>query len=188
MLLMFLLVIGNMTKILYATKNKNPLLLEKTQIGQLPPFKFQDLNKKEFSNSDIAGHITLMNFFFTSCPSTCPTMSKELNALQDEYSSSPLLNFVSISVDPETDTFEKLQEFATRYNAKPGRWHILRGELQTVIDFAVKGLHLGVGENPDMHAASFALVDKDQNIRGYFRATEPEQMKKLRSAIDELLR
>ncbi len=70
---------------------------------------------------------TLVQFIFTSCSTICPVMGAVFGKAQDEiFSVSPDFRMVSISIDPEYDTPERLRAFAAKQSA--GRqWIFLTG-------------------------------------------------------------
>ena len=75
----------------------------------------------------------LLNFIFTTCTTICPVMSATFSQAQKllgaEISN---VRMVSISIDPEQDTPEKLREYATKFNANP-EWHFLTGSTPDII-------------------------------------------------------
>jgi protein SCO1/2 len=70
---------------------------------------------------------TLVNFVFTSCTAICPVMSATFARLQHRLGDeSAHVRLVSISIDPEHDTPERLAEYARRFDARPG-WEFFTG-------------------------------------------------------------
>lgn len=72
-----------------------------------------------------------VNFIFTSCTTICPVMTATMLQLQREIADrpgNPL--FVSISIDPDYDTAEALQAYATRFGAD---WTFLTGERDDIL-------------------------------------------------------
>jgi len=78
--------------------------------------------------SAIGGEMPVMvNFVFTSCTTICPVLSAsfaEVSRRLGEKGDS--IEFVSISIDPEYDTQEKLAEYAKRMGAGES-WRFLTG-------------------------------------------------------------
>jgi protein SCO1 len=74
-------------------------------------------NGETFRLSDQKGKIVLLFFGYTSCPDVCPTTLAELNqvmgGLGDKTSR---VQVVFVSVDPERDTPEKIQEYVAHFN------------------------------------------------------------------------
>jgi len=72
----------------------------------------------------------VLQFIFTTCPTVCPVLSATLQAAQDDLPDD--VRLVSISIDPEHDTPERLEEYAERFRAGP-RWTFLTGAFDDVV-------------------------------------------------------
>ncbi len=70
----------------------------------------------------------VLNFIFTTCPTVCPVLSATFSQVQQQMSDANAL-MVSISIDPEYDVPEQLQEYATRYSAQ-NHWQFITGTLK----------------------------------------------------------
>jgi protein SCO1/2 len=93
--------------------------------------------------------IVVINAFFGTCNGSCPKMAGVLAGLQDRLGDhlGKDVWFLSFSVDPETDTPEKLNEYANRFHAKPG-WVFLTGQKDD-LDFALFKLGQKVARRED---------------------------------------
>ena len=78
------------------------------------------------AESTLNGHVWVANFMFTNCPGPCPRMSSQMHEVQTALAGQDV-KLVSITVDPERDTPEKLAKYAAFYNATPGVWYFLTG-------------------------------------------------------------
>ena len=75
----------------------------------------------------------MLQFIFTTCPTVCPVMSATFAAVQTRLGpEAEKVRLVSISIDPEHDTPERLREYARRFKAGP-RWLFLTGELNDIV-------------------------------------------------------
>lgn len=76
----------------------------------------------------IKDRIVVINSFFASCTGSCPVMARSFLHLQNKLGDriGKDVTLVSITVDPEVDTPEKLKEYAKKIGAKPG-WYFLTG-------------------------------------------------------------
>jgi protein SCO1/2 len=75
----------------------------------------------------------MLNFIFTKCTTICPVLSATFTQLQEKLGEeSQDVKMVSISIDPEYDTPEKLQAYAQRFNAGPN-WQFLTGEMADIV-------------------------------------------------------
>lgn len=76
------------------------------------------------------GRPVLLNFIFTSCGSTCPLMSQIFGEFQRKLGSDVgRVHLMSISIDPEQDTPERLTEYAQQFGAGP-EWQHYTGTLE----------------------------------------------------------
>lgn len=71
--------------------------------------------------------VAMVDFIYTTCPTICPVLSAVFFNFQNKIGAdSNHVQLVSITIDPENDTPEKLKDYLKRYNAKPG-WECLTG-------------------------------------------------------------
>jgi protein SCO1/2 len=93
----------------------------------------QDGKKVRFYRDVLKGKTVVINTFFATCSNSCLTMNRSLEKIQEslgEHVGKDVV-LVSITVDPETDTPEKLKTYAKKFNAKPG-WIFLTGKKENV--------------------------------------------------------
>jgi protein SCO1/2 len=156
-------------------------------LGEIGEFALTDQSGAPFSQASLAGKIYVADFFFTSCSGICPVMTKAMAEVQSEFDDEPRISFVSISVDPATDTPEVLTRYAERYGALPGRWHFLTGDAEAVQRLARERFLLGNGDEIVNHSSRFVLVDEKGWIRGFYFGTETDSVAVLRQDIRRLL-
>jgi len=132
----------------------------------------------ERNDSTIEGKIVVIDFFFTHCPTICPTMTRNMKLLRDNIKSNDkagnrdadFVQFLSISVDSERDSVPELKKWADRFGVNPQNWWLLTGNKKEIYDWARNGLKLAIvdGGSVDtnfMHPQLFMLLDKDRVIR-----------------------
>ena len=153
--------------------------------GRVGQFRLIDARGQAFDSVRLNNKVWVTAFFFTSCSGICPIMTKNLKSLQDMYQAYPDVEFVSISVNPEQDTPQVLSTYAQKYAADTNRWHFLTGSREDITKVAVRGFKVGSVDEPIFHSASFVLVDRQGNIRGYYDGTNKDEVKKL---SDDLLK
>ena len=152
------------------------------------------------SLDDINGSIIIADFFFTRCPSICPTLTKNMKELQDAMKmkdsrrriDSSYVRFISFSVDPERDTPEVLKRYADKYGVNHDTWWFLTGDKQKIYDYALNELKLGLqdGNGVDsnfIHTSKFVLIDKYRNVRGYYDGLDSTSMSKLAEDLTLLM-
>jgi protein SCO1/2 len=154
--------------------------LTRGKLGTVPAFALQDQLGRSVTDRDLLGQVWVANFVFTRCPSVCPMLTAKFQAFQRDLGAIEGVRFVSFSVDPEYDTPDVLKAYAERFEANPERWRFLTGPLDTIEKTVVEGFKVHVGEatphpeNPTlvdiMHGEHFVLVDREGQLRGYYRA------------------
>jgi len=147
----------------------------------IPDFEFVSHTGEPVGREHMEGKVTIVDFFFTSCPSICPVMSTEMSRVQDAFRDRDDVQIYSISIDPEYDTQEVLTEYAQRHDAKEDKWHFLRGDKSEVYNLIRCGFILpimdGFGEPDDYaHSDKFILIDEQGRIRGYYSGTTRDQV------------
>ncbi|MGV3697049.1 SCO family protein [Flavobacterium sp.] len=140
------------------------------KIGPAPKFELTNQNGKKISNADYKGKVYLVEFFFSTCPSICPIMNRNMVEIQNDFFGNPNFGIASISINPEHDTSKVLKEHAEQIGVKSSNWHLLTGEKEYIFSIANKGFNLYAGENKNVeggfeHSGLFALIDKNGNIR-----------------------
>lgn len=147
----------------------------------LPQFSLVDARGDTFDNASLRGKTWVVNFFFTSCPSICPDLMRKMGKLQAWYEEREVagIALLSISVDPERDTPERLREYAVSMGADPSRWTLVTGDLEAVRALVVGGFKTALDPGNDdtgmfdiTHSGKFVLVDGDGGIRGYYASDD----------------
>jgi len=152
------------------------------------------------SLDDINGSIIIADYFFTRCPSICPTLTKNMKELQDAMKmkdyrrkiDSSFVRFISFSVDPDRDSVEALKKYADKYSVNHDTWWFLTGDKKKIYDFAFNELKLGLqdGEGVDsnfIHTQKFVLMDKERIVRGYYNGLDSASMSKLAEDLTLLM-
>jgi protein SCO1/2 len=88
----------------------------------------QDNRSLSFYDDSLKGKITILSFIYTTCRDICPVVTARLSQLEEKLGSvvGRDVFFVSISIDPENDTPEKMKEYAKAFSAGPS-WLFLTG-------------------------------------------------------------
>jgi protein SCO1/2 len=136
------------------------------------------------SLDDLKGKIIVASFFFTRCPSLCPQMARSMKKLQKSFKKNDnIVQFLSISVDPETDSVPRLKQFADKFNVDPGSWWLVKGDKKEVYNFALNELKANVADiNIDtafIHTEDFFLLDKERVVRGWYSGLDTLEQAKL---------
>lgn len=137
---------------------------------RVPSFEFLNQDSLLISDRDFEGKVFVAEFFFTSCPSICPIMTKNLVEIQNTFSASENFGIASFSITPDYDTPRVLKEYAERYGITDLDWHLMTGDRTKIYDLANIGFNIFAAEMPDApggfeHSGLFALIDKNGFIR-----------------------
>ncbi|MCC6756191.1 MAG: SCO family protein [Solirubrobacterales bacterium] len=154
---------------------------------ELPDFQLTDSDGAPFDRSRMRGKVWVADFIFTTCTGPCPLLSTRMAGLHKTFKGDSQVGFVSISVDPDTDTPAVMAAYAKRYGADTSQWHFLTGPKDAINELAVKGFKVGSGDVPVMHDLHFILVDDVGRIRGYYTGTNPDDVADLQRDIEILL-
>ena len=115
----------------------------------------------------------MLDFFFTHCPTICPAMAKNMKRLQSSFApSDSLVQFISISVDPEHDSTSRLRWWGERFGVNPDNWWLLTGNKDSIYHFALTEMKASVADadvdTAFIHTENFFLLDRDRIIRGWY--------------------
>lgn len=129
---------------------------------------------------DIKGKAIVIDLFFTSCGSICPQLTRSMAKMQQSFIrggntrrkiDTSVVQFISLSIDPERDSVPALKSYADRYGVNPDNWWMLTGNRDTIYDFIFKELKIDklekVPVSPEFpHTGRFVLLDRDYIVRG----------------------
>lgn len=146
--------------------NGNDLIV----IGAAPKFELINQYNKKISNENYNGKVYVLEFFFSTCPTICPIMNRNMVSIQNEFFGNPNFGIASITINPENDTSEVLKKHASELGANSVNWHFLTGDKKYIYEIANKGFNIFAGENSKVnggfeHSGLFALIDKNGKIR-----------------------
>jgi len=150
---------------------------------------------------DIKNRIIVVDFFFTRCPNICPVMTQNMARLQQSFShytqgrkviDSTIVQFVSLTVDPERDSVGALRKYADKFHVNHDNWWMLTGDKKKIYDFALNEIKLATvdGEGVDssfIHSQRFVLLDKDYTVRGYYNGLDTTSLGSLAKDIGLLM-
>lgn len=137
---------------------------------RVPNFSFTNQDGKTITQEDYKGKVYVVEFFFTTCPTICPRMNRNLIEIQNAFRGESDFGVASFSITPEIDTPEVLKEYASRYGVTNPNWNLMTGEENAIYNLANIGFNIFVGKNAEVeagfeHSGDFALIDKEGFIR-----------------------
>jgi len=147
---------------------------------------------KQVSLDDVKKKILVINFFFTRCPSICPGLARNMKKLQDSFvKNDSIVQFISISVDPQHDSVPNLRKFADKFNVNHDSWWMVTGDKKEIYDFAVHELKAGVADvdvdTAFIHTENFFLLDTNRIVRGWFNGFDTAKQAQLARDIPTLM-
>ena len=154
-------------------------------------FSLTNQNGKTITQSDYKGKIYIADFFFTTCPTICPIMTKNMAEIQQQIIDDEDVLLLSHSVTPVIDSVAQLKKYALEKGVIDAKWNLVTGDKKQIYQLARKSylavLNDGDGGPFDMiHTENFILVDKERRIRGFYDGTKIEDIAKLMEDLDIL--
>lgn len=157
---------------------------------KVPDFSFINQDSILISNEDYLGKVYVVEFFFTTCPTICPIMTRNLVELQETFKEETDFGIASFTINPRFDTPVVLKKYASKYAVSNKDWHFMTGDQEAIYNLANEGFYIVANEETDApggfeHSGAFALVDKKGYIRSrndrfgnaliYYRGTITEE-------------
>ena len=143
---------------------------------------------------DMVGKIYVADFFFTTCPTICPVMKKEMLRVYEQFKGDPNFRILSHSIDPSHDTQAVLKDYAEKLGVPDAAtWNFLTGDQEKIFEIGQTS-YLTTTMADDMepggflHSGAFLLVDQQGRIRGVYDGTKTEQVDRLLADIPKLLK
>lgn len=164
-----------------ATEGSEPVRV--ADQGWLTEFKLTSSRKEPVTNSNLLGKPYVISFFFSTCPSVCVKQNEKMKSLYDKFADQGI-RFVSVSVDPEIDTPERLTEYAERFNADTEKWLFLTGDMDYISRVGAEVFRIFVTRRG--HPEQFIVVDADGKIFGYYNWTDASQFLTLQQDLTAL--
>lgn len=152
-------------------------------------FQLIDNHGKRFTKENLKGRWTMLFFGFTNCGMVCPTTMDALNKmykkLQQSLPQDKLPQIVLITVDPDRDTIERLNDYVNAFNSN---FVGARAEIVDTINLE-KQLHIaaakmqvdgqGVNNYTINHSAEILLINPGGKIQAYLSYPhQPDEMVK----------
>ncbi len=207
--LLFLLLVLPALMYFYLTRGYNNFIKLEI-IGEadysIDDFSFINQDNDTITRDSLLGSIYVASFFFTSCPTICPTMTRNMSYLQDKLSVYPNIRFLSHTVDPDNDTPEKLSDYVNLMHQQNisidlSNWDFVTGDkdklYESAANYFVNASIDSLAPGGFLHSEYFILVDKQARVRsgidingnvvGAYDGTNEAQMKDLINDINVLM-
>ena len=102
------------------------------------PSKWTTHNSEEIELKDLQGDVLVMVMIYTSCQSACPRLVADMRNIdaQVPIDNKKNVKFILVSIDPETDTPERLKAFSIENQMEDDQWLFLRSDENATREFA----------------------------------------------------
>jgi len=165
-----------------------------TVYHSIADFAFVNQVGDTIRKEDMAGKIYVADFFFTTCPTICPVMKKEMLRVYEQFKGEPNFRILSHSIDPSHDTQAVLKDYAEKLGVPDAAtWNFLTGDQEKIFEIGQTS-YLTTTMADDMepggflHSGAFLLIDQQGRIRGVYDGTKTEQVDRLLADIPKLLK
>lgn len=165
-----------------------------TVYHRIADFAFINQVSDTIRKEDMAGKIYVADFFFTTCPTICPVMKKEMLRVYEQFKGEPNFRILSHTIDPTHDTQAVLEDYAEKLGVPDAAtWNFLTGDQEKIFEIGQTSyLTTTMADDLEpggfLHSGAFLLVDQQGRIRGVYDGTKTEQVDRLLADIPKLLK
>lgn len=158
----------------------------------IPDFKFINQEGDTVTAQNLKDKIYVADFFFTTCPTICPVMKKQMLKVYDKIKGQPDVAILSHTIDPQHDTPAVLKQYASDLGVKDAKqWMFVTGEREKIYDIGEHHYLVVAGADSTapggyIHSGAFILIDKEKRVRGMYNGTDDEGTKRLLADIERL--
>jgi len=166
------------------TKTVDGKTVTDTIYQTIPKFKFINQYGDSVSNKTLDGNIYVADFFFTTCPSICPVMHRNMLNVYKEFKNVGNFKIVSYTIDPKHDSVAVLKKYADNLGITGKNWLFLQGQKEETYKLAKS--YMVEAREGNVHDGYFILIDKQKRIRGSYLGTDPAEVTKMIADIKTL--
>lgn len=165
-----------------------------TNYHLVPDFKLLNQNADTLSMANYKDKVLLVNLFYTEPKASGVELAnKAMMAFSKLYEKNKMVHCVGISVNPVYDTPSILFAYAKKLKADASKWDLLTGDSLAINNLIHNGLLLDAlktntnGKVKFVYSNRFVLLDSQHRIRGFYEATNQEDLSKLDDEIKVLI-
>lgn len=161
---------------------------------RIPSFTLTNQQNQVITEQEMNDMVTVVDFFFTSCPGICPKMMDNMLLVQDAFQTEEEVQILSYSVTPEYDSAAVLQAYAKQKGIVSDRWHLLTGKRSVIYDLGRNHYFIeedfGLQKDPEdfIHTENFLLIDQSRRIRGIYNGLSKSSIQQLIADAKTLIR
>jgi protein SCO1/2 len=164
-------------------------------LSDVQPFFFRDQDGRLITQKDVEGKVYIAEYFFTTCKGICPKMNSNLKDIYTEFKDEPDFRILSHTVDPETDSVQRMKHYADSLQVDSKTWFFLTGSKDSLYRAARVSYLLDDPKNNAediakqfIHTQFFALIDRNGQVRKIVDGLKKDEMAELETSIASLLR
>ena len=170
-------------------KKQSPVL------SYVQPFSFTNQDGKAFTDNDMKGKVSVVEYFFTTCQGICPKLNNNMKQVYNQYKGNDEVQFISHTSMPEIDSVPVLKRYADSLGVNHKQWIFLTGRKDSLYQMARRSYLLDDPTNSVkkindqfIHTQFWALVDKQGRVRAQiYDGLKKEDVKKIAKEINILL-
>jgi len=157
----------------------------------IPDFKFVNQNGDTVTAQNFNDKIYVADFFFTTCPTICPVMKKQMKKVYEKFKGENEVAILSHTIDPDHDTPSVLKEYAKDLGVTSTQWMFVTGQREKIYEIGEKQYLVVAGADSTapggyIHSGAFVLVDKQKRVRGMYNGTDEAGTQRLIADIERL--
>lgn len=162
-----------------------------TVYHRIADFRLLNQDSVFIDNATFGNGVYVANFFFTHCPSICPTMQRNLLKVYEKYKGDDRVRFLSHSIDFRHDSPSVLKAYAGKLGVTNDQWQFVTGSKAEIYGLSASYM-VYTKEDAEVpggydHSGHLLLVDQHRHIRGAYDGTNEAQVQKLLDDLTTLL-
>lgn len=163
-----------------------------TVYHSIADFRLLNQDSVFIDNHTFGNGVYIANFFFTHCPSICPTMQRNLLKVYEKYKGDERVRFLSHSIDFRHDSPSVLKAYSDKLGVTNDQWQFVTGSKAEVYGLSDSYM-VYTKEDADVpggydHSGHLLLVDQNRHIRGAYDGTDDAQVQLLLDDLAILLK
>ncbi|HUC82724.1 MAG TPA: SCO family protein [Flavisolibacter sp.] len=163
-------------------------------IGKVQPFSFTTQDGQAFTEENIKGKVSIVNFFFTTCTGICPRMNNNLKPAYETFKNNPNVLLLSFTSDPERDSAARLKWYADSMQVNTQKWVFLTGKKDSLYKAARYSFKIDDPSNfvasdavDFLHTQFVALINKKGDVVKIYDGLKPSELKSIETDVNVLL-
>lgn len=158
---------------------------------KIPDFSFTDQDGNTITNATFKDKIYVVDFFFTSCPSICPTVTRQMLRIYEEFAEEDRVKLLAHTIDVRHDSVPVLKKYADKIHVSSDKWHFVTGDEEEIYKMA-DDYFIAAQKDPDApggfdHSGRIILVDQNRHVRAFCEGTDPDDVTEFFKDVQKLL-